>query len=52
MASTIPIFISAGEASGDLYGALLIQALHERLGAVHFFGCGGAKMKAAGCETL
>ncbi len=52
MASTIPIFISAGEASGDLYGALLIQALRERLGAVHFFGCGGAKMQAAGCETL
>ena len=35
-----------------MYGALLIQALRERLGAVHFFGCGGAKMKAAGCETL
>ena len=52
MASKIPIFISAGEASGDLYGALLIQALRERLGAVHFFGCGGKKMKAAGCETL
>ncbi|MCZ6490438.1 MAG: lipid-A-disaccharide synthase [Acidobacteria bacterium] len=52
MASTIPIFISAGEASGDMYGALLIQALRERLGEVHFYGCGGAKMKAAGCETL
>ena len=52
MASTIPIFISAGEASGDLYGALLIEALRERLGTVHFFGCGGTKMQAAGCETL
>lgn len=46
------IFVSAGEASGDLYGALLIQALRERRGEVEFFGCGGDRMRAAGCRTL
>lgn len=46
------IFISAGEASGDLYGALLIRELRERLGAVELFGCGGDRMRAAGCQTI
>lgn len=52
MAEPVRIFISAGEASGDLYGALLIEALRERLGAVEFFGGGGSRMRAAGCRTL
>ncbi|MGH9784689.1 MAG: lipid-A-disaccharide synthase, partial [Terriglobia bacterium] len=46
------IFISAGEASGDLYGSLLIRALRERLGEAEFYGCGGDRMRAAGCRTL
>ena len=46
------IFISAGEASGDLYGSLLIEALRERLGDAEFLGCGGDRMRAAGCRTL
>ena len=46
------IFISAGEASGDLYGSLLIEALRERLGGAEFFGCGGDRMRSAGCRTL
>lgn len=46
------IFISAGEASGDLYGSLLIEALRERLGDAEFLGCGGDRMRAAGCQTL
>jgi len=46
------IFISAGEASGDLYGSLLIEALGKRLGGAEFFGCGGDRMRAAGCRTL
>ncbi|MBI2817299.1 MAG: lipid-A-disaccharide synthase [Acidobacteria bacterium] len=52
MAPPIPIFISAGEASGDLYGALLVEALSERIEGLRFFGCGGDKMRAAGCETV
>ena len=46
------IFVSAGEASGDLYGSLLIEALGKRLGGGEFFGCGGDRMRAAGCQTL
>jgi lipid-A-disaccharide synthase len=50
MASTI--FISAGEASGEAYGALLIDALKSRLAAqgqeARFFGMGGPRMAAAG----
>jgi len=46
------IFISAGEASGDLYGSLLIEALREQLGGAEFFGCGGDRIRAAGCRTL
>ncbi|OFW25954.1 MAG: lipid-A-disaccharide synthase [Acidobacteria bacterium RIFCSPLOWO2_02_FULL_59_13] len=49
---TARIFISAGEASGDLYGSLLISALRERLGTAEFFGCGGKRMRDAGCETV
>jgi len=48
-------FISAGEASGDLYGAQLIVALRRRARAddepLEFVGVGGEKMRAAGCET-
>ncbi len=50
------IFISAGEASGEHYGALLLSALQYRLGALgrkaSFFGMGGARMAAAGLETV
>jgi lipid-A-disaccharide synthase len=50
------IFISAGEASGEHYGALLIDALKKRLSAAgqmaSFFGMGGERMKAAGLECI
>jgi lipid-A-disaccharide synthase len=50
------IFISAGEASGEHYGALLVAALHKRLTAAGqtagFFGMGGARMAAAGLECI
>jgi|SRR5579872_1996136 len=48
------IFLSAGEASGDLYGAQLVQALRGRLreGPVAFVGLGGEAMRQAGCETI
>ena len=48
------IFISAGEASGEHYGALLIGALKSQLAATgqtaQFFGMGGARKGAAGLE--
>src|SRR5712691_5345589 len=46
------ILLSAGEASGDTYGAQLIEALRQITPGATFFGMGGDKMRAAGCELL
>src|SRR4051812_42311854 len=46
------ILISAGEASGEMYGAELMQALLRRDSSLHFFGVGGNRMRSAGCETI
>ena len=43
------ILISAGEASGEMYGAQLVEALHRRDPQLEFFGVGGDRMRAAGC---
>src|SRR5438874_9782514 len=62
----VRILISAGEASGEMYGAQLIEALRRTLrigqpGAavltqsepnIEFFGVGGEKMRAAGCDIV
>jgi len=44
--------LSAGEASGDTYGAQLIASLRRLSPNAAFFGMGGEKMRAAGCELL
>ena len=44
--------LSAGEASGDTYGAQLAEALGQLAPGSSFFGMGGEKMRAAGCELL
>jgi lipid-A-disaccharide synthase len=51
------IFISAGEASGEHYGALLIAALKRQLAARNehdaaFYGMGGERMVAEGLERV
>ncbi len=46
------VLISAGEASGEMYGAQLIEALRRRDPSLHFFGAGGERMRAAGCEIV
>jgi lipid-A-disaccharide synthase len=66
----VEILISAGEASGEMYGAQLIEALRHRAAAelrsagrtnasaptqvlpLEFFGAGGERMRAAGCEIV
>jgi len=35
-----------------MYGAQLIEALHHRDPSLQFFGVGGDRMRAAGCETV
>jgi lipid-A-disaccharide synthase len=47
----IPILLSAGEASGDMYAARLATALKQRLD-VELFGMGGPQMRAAGVEII
>ncbi len=50
------IFISAGEASGEHYGALLIDAIRRQLApraiTAEFIGMGGPRMAAAGQEQI
>jgi len=48
----VRILISAGEASGEMYGAQLIEALLRREPSLEFFGAGGDRMRAAGCDTI
>ncbi|HKW62430.1 MAG TPA: lipid-A-disaccharide synthase [Candidatus Acidoferrum sp.] len=47
----IPLLLSAGEASGDMYAARLATALKQRLD-VAIFGMGGPQMRAAGVEIV
>jgi lipid-A-disaccharide synthase len=47
----IPLLLSAGEASGDMYAARLATALRQRLD-VALFGMGGPQMRAAGVEII
>jgi lipid-A-disaccharide synthase len=46
------IFISAGEPSGDLHGANLIDALRRVRPDIEVIGFGGPKMEAAGARLL
>jgi len=41
----------AGEASGDLLAALLLQAVHQRWAGVHVSGIGGPRMAEQGFEA-
>jgi lipid-A-disaccharide synthase len=46
------ILVSAGEASGDLYAALLVEQLRRQWPEARFFGATGPRMRLAGVETM
>jgi len=46
------VLISAGEASGDLYAAGLVDALRRRRPDLEFFGCAGPRMQKAGVRAV
>jgi len=46
------IFISAGEASGELYGAQLAARLREVIPEAELMGMGGERMRAAGVKCV
>jgi lipid-A-disaccharide synthase len=47
----IPLLLSAGEASGDMYAARLATALRQRAD-LQIFGMGGPQMRAAGVDIV
>ncbi|HTA68141.1 MAG TPA: lipid-A-disaccharide synthase [Bryobacteraceae bacterium] len=46
------VLISAGEASGDMYAAGLVEALRRRNPDLEFFGCAGPRMQRAGVRAV
>jgi lipid-A-disaccharide synthase len=48
----VRVFISAGEASGDLYASRVVEALRARHQHAEFFGCAGPRMQAAGVRAI
>jgi lipid-A-disaccharide synthase len=46
------VLISAGEPSGDLYAAGLVDALRRRRPDLQFFGCAGPRMQKAGVRAV
>ncbi|HEV8125113.1 MAG TPA: lipid-A-disaccharide synthase [Gemmatimonadales bacterium] len=51
-AGPVRIFVSAGEPSGDLHGAGVVQALRDRFPGAEIDAFGGAAMAAAGARVL
>jgi len=48
----VRIFISAGEASGDLYASRVVEVLKRKYPDADFFGCAGPRMQAAGVRAI
>jgi lipid-A-disaccharide synthase len=52
MTAPAKIFLSAGEASGELYGAALIPAIRRLVPNADFFGLGGERMRTVGFRSV
>ncbi|WP_224746958.1 lipid-A-disaccharide synthase [Pelovirga terrestris] len=50
--ATSRVMIVAGESSGDLHGSNLLKAAAEKYPNIRFFGVGGRRMQANGCDIL
>jgi lipid-A-disaccharide synthase len=48
----VQFLVSAGEASGDMYAAGVVEHLRRRLPAARFFGCAGLRLQAEGVEPV
>lgn len=49
---TMRFLISAGEASGEAYGAQIVDALRRRVPCTSFFGVGSERMRSSGFECV
>jgi lipid-A-disaccharide synthase len=50
--AVLKVLISAGEASGDSYAALLVNRLREQNPELVFFGCAGPHLRGAGVRAI
>lgn len=48
----VRVFISAGEASGDLYASRVVEAIRRQHPDAEFFGCAGPRMQTAGVNAI
>lgn len=46
------VLVSAGEASGDRYAAMLVEELRRIWPNARFFGCAGSRMRGSGVEAV
>jgi lipid-A-disaccharide synthase len=52
VSNPIRIFLSSGEASGDLYASELLRELRKRIPSIEAFGLGGPRSRAQGAELV
>jgi lipid-A-disaccharide synthase len=48
----VRLLVSAGEASGDMYAAGVVERLQTKLPLATFYGCAGPRLQAAGVEPV
>lgn len=48
----VDFLVSAGEASGDMYAAGVVEHLRRCLPSAHFYGCAGPRLQALGVEPI